>query len=254
MLKHTLALMGLSFLTLSANAALFDRGNGLIYDDVLDITWLQDANYAMTSGYAAENANGSWDSGTMNIQSSGHMGWGAGLEWAENLVYQGHSDWRLPSARLINPANPCYADDGSCDQGYNNTHGELAHLFHVSLGNDSDHFSSSIGNATFLDGASGESVSFSNLQSFYWYQEAYSHIDNGYIWDRREGEWFYIGIGNGSWGFDFQTGYTDDISLNYEASAVWAVADGDIAAVPIPAAAWLFGSAFLGLVGIKRRQ
>ena len=31
-------------------AALHDRGSGLIYDDVLNITWLQDANYAKTSG------------------------------------------------------------------------------------------------------------------------------------------------------------------------------------------------------------
>ena len=38
MFKHTLALVGLSLITLSANAALYDRGNGLIYDDVLDIT------------------------------------------------------------------------------------------------------------------------------------------------------------------------------------------------------------------------
>ena len=30
----------------SAGASLFDRGNGLIYDDDLNITWLQNANYA----------------------------------------------------------------------------------------------------------------------------------------------------------------------------------------------------------------
>ena len=34
-----------------AFGALYDRGDGLIYDDVLDITWLQDANYALTSGF-----------------------------------------------------------------------------------------------------------------------------------------------------------------------------------------------------------
>ncbi len=33
-----------------AQAALFDRGGGMIYDDVLDISWLQDANYTQTSG------------------------------------------------------------------------------------------------------------------------------------------------------------------------------------------------------------
>ncbi|NNF16437.1 MAG: hypothetical protein HKN70_06795 [Gammaproteobacteria bacterium] len=40
----------LAMLSVSTTAALHDRGNGLIYDDVLDITWLQDANYALTSG------------------------------------------------------------------------------------------------------------------------------------------------------------------------------------------------------------
>jgi hypothetical protein len=38
----------------AAGAGLIDRGNGLIYDDVLKITWLQDANYAQTSGYNAD--------------------------------------------------------------------------------------------------------------------------------------------------------------------------------------------------------
>ena len=30
----------------TAQAMLWDRGGGLIYDDVLKVTWLQDANYA----------------------------------------------------------------------------------------------------------------------------------------------------------------------------------------------------------------
>ncbi len=32
----------------TAHAMLIDRGGGLIYDDVLDITWMQDAYYAAT--------------------------------------------------------------------------------------------------------------------------------------------------------------------------------------------------------------
>ena len=36
---------------LPAGATLIDRGGGLIYDTVLNITWLQDANYAQTMGY-----------------------------------------------------------------------------------------------------------------------------------------------------------------------------------------------------------
>ena len=47
-MRNIIFLLLLSF---NATAALYDRGNGLIYDDVLDITWLQDANYAQTSGY-----------------------------------------------------------------------------------------------------------------------------------------------------------------------------------------------------------
>ena len=33
----------------NAGAALHDRGSGLIYDDVLDITWLQDAGMGGTA-------------------------------------------------------------------------------------------------------------------------------------------------------------------------------------------------------------
>lgn len=41
-----------ALVTESAQAALYDRGGGLVYDDVLNVTWLQDANYRR--GFAAE--------------------------------------------------------------------------------------------------------------------------------------------------------------------------------------------------------
>jgi len=53
----------------SAQASLIDRGDGLIYDNVLNITWLKDANYAKTSSYA----------------SDGRMTWSAANTWATNL-------------------------------------------------------------------------------------------------------------------------------------------------------------------------
>lgn len=40
----------------SAQASLIDRGGGLIYDSNLNVTWLQDANYAKTSGYHVSGA------------------------------------------------------------------------------------------------------------------------------------------------------------------------------------------------------
>lgn len=59
--------MLLGFTTL-CNATLWDRGSGLIYDDYLNITWLQNANYAKTSGYDAD----------------GQMNWTDATTWAAN--------------------------------------------------------------------------------------------------------------------------------------------------------------------------
>ncbi len=98
MLRKALTLTALLVSSLSTNAALYDRGNGMIYDDVLNITWLQDANYAKTSGYAAANATG-YIRSTTHIQADGNMGWEAANTWAAQLVYGGYDDWRLTSAR-----------------------------------------------------------------------------------------------------------------------------------------------------------
>jgi len=71
-----------------ATAALYDRGGGLIYDDGLVITWLQDADYANTSGYVA--------SLPLSDDRNGRMHWGEAMAWAESLEYGGYDDWRLP--------------------------------------------------------------------------------------------------------------------------------------------------------------
>ena len=57
-----------------AHAALLDRGNGLIYDDVLDITWSQNANLG----------------GVL-------INWDNAVSWADGLVFGGFNDWRLAS-------------------------------------------------------------------------------------------------------------------------------------------------------------
>ncbi len=82
---------------LSAHATLVDRGGGLIYDTVLKVTFLQDANYANTKDYVKSDGNG-------------RMQWANAKEWADNLVYQGYSDWRLPNA-LDAHGRPCTGDD-----------------------------------------------------------------------------------------------------------------------------------------------
>jgi hypothetical protein len=74
----------------SANAALIDNGDGTITDTNTKLMWLQDVNYARTSGY----------------DSDGRMSWSEAMDWAANLLYAGYDDWRLPSTLV---------PDYSCD-------------------------------------------------------------------------------------------------------------------------------------------
>ena len=64
-----------------ARADLINLGNGMIYDNTRDITWLQDVMFAATSGYDAD--------GRMTVQNA--------VTWASKLEYGGFDDWRLPN-------------------------------------------------------------------------------------------------------------------------------------------------------------
>ena len=214
-----------AFLSATAShAALYDRGNGMIYDSTQDITWLQDANYAKTSGYDA----------------TGAMTWDRATAWAAQLNYGGYSDWRLSSAKLT--GNNGFSYDGSTDRGYNISRSELGHLF-FELGNISDCDTSGMcgqpgsgfANTVFTDPDTNQSVGFLNvLPATYWQAEVWM-MDPIYAWR------FNHSVGSQNSEFIFNTYYA------------WAVRDGDVANVPVPPAAWLFGSALLGLVGVARR-
>ena len=206
--------------TVSAQAALYDRGNGMIYDDVLEITWLQDANYAMTSGDDAD----------------GLMDWQQANDWAAQLDFGGYNDWRLPSANLINADDPCSL---SCNLGYNGN-SEMGHMYYNNLGNvgmlDSNgNLQPGYGltNSDFIDGGNGSTASILNIQeAHYWLAE--ENFIFAWFFDTADGNQYFEG----------------QITNSY----AWAVRDGDVSAVPVPAAAWLFGSALVGLAGVKRRK
>jgi hypothetical protein len=92
-------------------------------------------------------------------------------------------------------------------------------------------------NSTFIDAGTGQTVSFLNLQhtNAYWEKEQYSLYP-----DR-------------AWNISGSSGY-HAAYLKYWPSTAWAVRDGDVAAVPVPAAAWLFGSGLIALAGAARRK
>ena len=243
-MTYLLRLVACLFLCVSLNAfaALYDRGNGLIYDDVLDITWLQDINYSKTSGHDVD----------------GLMIWQDAKQWVDNLNYAGYNEWRLPSANLINGSDPCYSFDGSCDLGYNNIISEFGYMYYSNLGNSAAYSSNGTYgqnfesfNIRFSSGESGELVSFfSGLPSEtdpyqwgipFWLNEELES-DTGRVW------LFFTSIGR-------QLTYPKYPNSDGLFSS-WAVHDGDIGAspVPLPAAAWLFGSALVGLGLVKRSK
>ena len=182
-----------------ANAALYSRLGGLaVYDSDFNITWLADANYAGTSGYA----------------TAGSMTWSQANAWAAGLTVDGINGWRLPTS------------DTCLD--YNCTGSEMGHLFYTELGGVANYSILTMHNA--------------NLALF-------QHVQSGSYWSATE----YAPNTNYAWHFDFDFGAQGYNIKTYSAFA-WAVHAGDVAAVPIPAAAWLFGSGLLGLVGVVRAR
>ncbi len=95
---------------------------------------------------------------------------------------------------------------------------------------------SEMGHLFNVDGISSSSMGlFTNVQS------------DGY-WSGTE----YAPLTSFAWYFDFHYGNQGSIFKSNSYYAL-AVRDGDVAAVPVPAAVWLFGSA-LGLLGLMRRK
>jgi hypothetical protein len=228
----------------TARGTLFDRGSGLIYDDVLDITWLKDANYAMTSGF----------------DSDGKMTWGTAVAWAASLNYSGYTGWRLPTVSPANGSSFVYGDfvshpsnsySGLTDLGFNVAHpqSEMGYMFYVNLGNTGfyDTAGNSLPNWNVVN-----SGPFTNLQHyFYWYGTQYEYASNNFP----NNSTFCAPPASCAW--DFVVGYGDQtIYQQYNEFYAWAVRDGDVAPVPEPSTLLLLGSglAALGFFGRRRRN
>ena len=134
-----------------ASATLIDLGSGFIYDSDFNITWYQDANYALSSGYDSDGRM-TWDEANAFLAAvnSGTV---------HNFGYTG---WRLPTT--VNQS--CVGDPVSPVSCLDN---ELVHLYYTELGNSISSFTNS--------------VPFLNLQPWeYWTSTVYA-ADETMAWD-----------------------------------------------------------------------
>ena len=160
---------------------------------------------------------------TSSYASNGIMVWADANNWAATLNVAGVTGWRLPDT--LQP-------DASCDNqntagigfGSNCSGSEMGNLFYNVLGNTA--------------GSLSNTGPFSNVQTNglnYW--SATENPTNNEL----------------AWRFNFLDGLQYSQQKFYLNNA-WAVQSGDVSAVPVPAAAWLFGSGLIGLIGFARRK
>jgi len=148
--------------------------------------------------------------------------------WAAGLTLGGVSGWRLPYISVAagagpftgTPVNCSTASEAACRDN------ELGYMFYQNL---SGTLFSSI-----LTSGDPDLALFPTLQSSnYWSGTEYGSDD--------------------AWLFFFSGGVQgrDGQGLNRYS---WAVHAGNVSAVPVPAAVWLFGSGLIGLLGVAKRR
>lgn len=217
----------------TADAALVSSlGGQAVYDTDLNITWVADASLAASNTFGLPTdvnlgphpSDSSGQGGI--ITSSGLMDWQGALFWIDAMNesnYLGFNDWRLPGTLL--PDASCQAP--SLSAGRNCTGSEMGHLFYSEFG------ATAVTPVT-LTGNPAELGKFTNIVlGAYW---------SGTESDSLSAYSFTYGSGN-------QAITGKGVQLG-----VWAVRSGDVSAVPVPAAVWLFGSGLLGLGGMVRRK
>jgi hypothetical protein len=208
-----------------------DGINDAYYDTDLNVTWLADA-------YADGPPPG------MPIGRP-ILFWSEAREWVRDLNVYGVTGWRLPS--VVN--DPMATDigyrhcpvetlDGSSHGlcGFNSDPGqsELAHMFYVTLGNKA---------LIAVDGAPQLGAGLTNTG---WFND----LQPTHYWSGTKHE-----PGRFVWAFDTDSGLQNVTDpFGGFRSGVWAIHDGDIAAVPEPEALALLASGGLVAWMLRRRS
>ena len=239
----------------AAQAALIDRGNGLIYDSTRNITWMKDMNYAATSGWAAQNETQSF-----GVNRNGWMTWEYVNQWVAQLNYGGYSSgWRLPT---LNPLDSsCSGEYLGFKFGFNCTGGELSGLFVTELGNGANQL---------LSDETGKTPAqianyglFINVQdSYYWSGTPDTYVPDADLPDINDENESYVYGGTDSFGrargrvlgFGTEQGVQDGYGILDSTFFAVAVRDGDVSVVPAPSTLALALLALGATVVARKRQ
>ncbi len=106
-------------------AELHDRGNGLIYDDELDMTWIQTADLAAGSSF--DDGGGTFG----DPATDGLLTWDSASAFVDSLLFAGFDDWRLPTMDVNSDsivANCAFESEAACRDN------ELGYLYYYGLG------------------------------------------------------------------------------------------------------------------------
>lgn len=157
-----------------------------------------------------------------NANINGRDTWDNQVAWAAGLTIDGIGGWRLPNMDINGDGTIVDCSSGTQAACMDNEYG---HLFHYGAG-------------TTL-GANIQGGLFSNVQShLYWSGTEFASRPDDVAW-------FF--------NFFITGGQNAGVKLRGDIFA-WAVHSGDVSAIPVPAAVWLFGSGLLGLLGLARRK
>ena len=159
-----------------------------------------------------------------NANSAGGMlSLDAANTWIGNLTVDGVSGWRLPDT--LQPDPTCGYQSSDESSGFDCTGSEMGNMFYNALGNSS--------------GSLTNTGPFSNLfPANFWSATKFEPLPgiDDLAWS------FNMAIGNQAWTVDRNSMF------------IWAMQSGDVSAVPVPAALWLFGSGLIGLISVAKRK
>lgn len=245
----TLALSAFSLTAQAALTTFTNQGADLVYSSESDVTWTKDANL-LSSLFASQgfstvinniiaaspiitnttnslSPTGSYTITTSDFSSNGQTTWFGAMAYVSylnSISYGGSNQWRLPTFATF-------------QRGYDTptngttTGNELSELFYQEL---------NISAGSQLQ----DTATFDNEQAYYYFSGTEYAINPNRVWT----------LATNSLAGGRQIEFTKTQQFY-----AWAVSGGRIntatpSAVPVPAAAWLFGSGLMGLAALKRRK